>query len=213
MCFAPRILLAVLFLIMSTSLAEAQQSDEAALPSTIAPPTAKLEPVELTTHGHTRIDPYFWMRERENPEVIAYLEAENAYTEALTSHTKDVQEELFEEIKSRIKQDDSTVPYRYGDYFYYERYEEGRQYPIYARKQGSLHADEEVLLDANDLAEGRVFLSVTDEISPKHDILAYAADTVGRRIYTIYFKDLTTGDLLPDVIPNVTGNLEWANDG
>lgn len=207
-------LLVVLLLAMTAHPSAAQQSHEPALPTSPgAPPVAKTEPVELTTHGHVRVDPYFWLRERENPEVIAYLEAENAYTESMTAHTKELQERLFEEIKSRIKQDDSTVPYRLDNYFYYQRYEEGNQYPIYARKRGSLDAQEEVLLDANRLAEGKEFLSVREEIGPQHDVLAYAADTLGRRVYTIYFKNLATGERLPDVIPGVTGNMAWANDG
>ncbi|MEX0747722.1 MAG: S9 family peptidase [Rhodothermales bacterium] len=176
------------------------------------PPAARVDPVELEIHGHVRSDPYFWLRERENPEVIAYLEAENAYLEATMAHTKPLQEVLFEEIRGRIKQDDSSVPYRLDDYFYYTRFEDGKNYPVYARKHGSLEAAEEVLLDVNVLAEGKPFMSARTEISPEHDILAYAADSVGRRFYELKFRDLKTGIELPDEIPSVTGNLVWAED-
>jgi len=208
------LILVVLILAMSATPSAAQRAEDNILPASHpTPPVAKVEPVELTNHGHTRVDPYFWLRDRENPEVIAYLEAGNAYTDAMMVKTGTLQDRIFEEIKSRIKQDDSTVPYQYGDYFYYNRYEEGKQYPIIARRKGSLEANEEVMLDVNELAEGKMFLDVSDDVSPKHDILAYAADSVGRRIYTLFFKDLTTGKLLDDVIPDVTYNFEWANDG
>ncbi|MDX1622822.1 MAG: S9 family peptidase [Gemmatimonadota bacterium] len=177
------------------------------------PPMARTVPESLETHGHVRVDPYYWLRERENPDVVAYLEAENEYTESMTSHLEGLRETLFEEIKGRIKQDDSSVPYRKDDYFYYRRYEEGDQYPIYARKKGSLEAEEEVLLDANALAEGHDFLSVrASAVSPDHRTLAFAVDTVGRRFYTVRFKDLETGEAADDVIPKVTGNLAWASD-
>ena len=176
------------------------------------PPVARVDPVELTIHGDARSDPYFWLRERENPEVIAYLEAENAYLEASMAHTKPLQEKLFEEIRGRIKQDDSSVPYRLDDYFYYTRYEDGKNYPIHARKRGSLEAAEEVLLDVNVLAEGKAFMSARTEVSPEHDLLAYAADSIGRRFYTLKFRDLETGVDLPDEIQAVTGNLVWAED-
>jgi oligopeptidase B len=177
------------------------------------PPVARTEATRLEIHGDVRIDEYYWLRERENPEVIAYLEAENAYTDAMTAHLEGLRDSLFEEIRGRIKQDDSTVPYRHGAWYYYRRFEDGKQYPIHARKQGSLEAPEEILVDANELAEGHDFLSLrADAVSPDHRILAYAADTVGRRFYDVRFKDLRTGELLPDQIPAVTGNLAWAND-
>ena len=208
-----RTIIAAATIMTITFSASAQDSDNAELPAAqVAPPMAQIEPVELTAHGHVRTDPYFWLRNRENPEVIAYLEAENAYTDAMTAHTKALQDSLFEEIKGRIKQDDSTVPFKLDDFFYYRRYEEGKQYPIFARKQGSLDAAEEIILDANVLAEGKPFLSVREDVSPQHDVLAYAADTVGRRIYSLHFRDLETGEDLPDVVPAVTGNVAWAND-
>ena len=177
------------------------------------PPMAKVELVELEKHGHVRTDPYYWLKERQNPDVVAYLEAENAYTEAMMAHTRGLQEALFEEITARIKQDDASVPYKQDDYWYYQRYEEGKEYPIFCRKKESLEADEEIMLDVNKLAVGHDFFSVRGtEVSSGQDILAYAEDNVGRRFYTIKFKNLTTGETYPDAIPNVVGNVAWAND-
>jgi oligopeptidase B len=174
---------------------------------------AAVRPTELTTHGVTRVDDYYWLRERDNPEVIAYLEAENDYTEGAMAHTDELQAELFTEIKDRIKPDDSSVPYRDGDYFYYTRYEEGMEYPIYARKPGSLEATEEVMLDANELAEGHDYFAVGGrQVTEDGRILAYGVDTAGRRFYTLHFKDLSTGEMLSDLIPDATGNMAWAND-
>jgi oligopeptidase B len=164
-------------------------------------------------HDDVRMDEYFWLRERENPEVIAYLEAENAYTEAMTEHIAALQAEIFEEIKGRIKQTDESVPYFLDGYWYYTRYEDGKQYQIYCRKRGTLDAPEEVMLDVNALAEGHGFFAVWGTaVSAENDIYAYASDSVGRRFFTVRFKDLTTGELLPDVIDSVTPNIAWAND-
>ncbi|MGH7567113.1 MAG: oligopeptidase B, partial [Gemmatimonadota bacterium] len=204
MSFSPvKPLIALAWLALATT-AVAQQSQ---------PPVARTEATRLELHGDVRMDEYYWLRERENPEVIEYLEAENAYTDAMTAHLEGLRENLFEEIKRRIKQDDSSVPFRRDEWFYYRRFEDGKQYPIYARKKGSLEAPEEILVDANALAEGHDFLSVSaDAVSPDHRILAYAADTVGRRFYDVRFKDQTTGEILPDQITAVTSNLAWAND-
>jgi len=167
----------------------------------------------LEKHGHVRIDDYYWLRERDNPEVIAYLNAENQYAEKQMGHTKGLEEKLFAEIKGRFKQTDMSVPYRLDNYFYYTRYEEGKEYPIYARKRGVLDQTEEIMLDANLLAEGREFFSIGGwAVSFEHDLFAYAVDSEGRRIFTTYVKNLRTGELLPDVIPKVTENLTWAND-
>ncbi|MGI8843850.1 MAG: S9 family peptidase [Gemmatimonadaceae bacterium] len=180
---------------------------------TVQPPAARVEPHAMTIHGDTRTDNYYWLRERENPQVIAYLEAENAYTQAMTRGTEALQDSLYREIKGRIKQDDSSVPVRNDDFFYYTRFEEGEDYPINARKRGSLDAPEEILLDQNELAEGHGYFSVSGfEPSPNHRLLAFAEDTIGRRIYTIRFKDLETGEMLSAEIPGTTGNLAWAND-
>jgi oligopeptidase B len=179
----------------------------------VEPPVAAVRPTELEAHGDVRIDDYYWLRERENPEVVAYLEAENAYTEAVMAHTEELQEELYAEIVARIKEDDATVPYADNGYYYYERYVEGGEYAVYCRKQGELAAAEQVMLDGNALAEGHEFFDVRGlAVSPANDILAYATDTVGRRFYTVRFRDLASGEDLADVIPDVTGNLAWAND-
>jgi len=176
-------------------------------------PVAIKIPVELTKHGHTRIDDYYWLRERENPEVIKYLEEENAYFDTMMSGTKQLQEKLYNEIVGRIKQTDMSVPYLQECYYYYTRFEEGKEYPIYCRKPGSLEAEEEVLLNVNDLAEGYSYYHVGGiSVSPDNSMIAYGVDTVGRRNYTIYIKKLLTGELLPDAIPSTTGSATWAND-
>ncbi len=177
------------------------------------PPVAEKKPKELTIHGHTRVDDYFWLRERENPEVIAYLEAENAYTEAMLEHTKPLQEKLYQEIVGRIKQTDESVPYFWNGYHYYTRFEEGKEYPIYCRKKGSMEAAEEIMLDVNKMAEGYDYYQVVGlEVSPDNTWLAFGVDTVSRRKYTIYFKNLKTGEILDENIPLTTGGSAWAND-
>jgi oligopeptidase B len=168
---------------------------------------------KLEKHGHVRIDNYYWLKDRDNPQVIDFLKKENENTKSVMAHTEALEKTVFQEIKGRIKQTDMSVPYRLDDYFYYTRYEDGREYPVYCRKKGSLAGPEEIMLDANTMAEGHEFFSVDARVvSSGQDILAYAMDTVGRRIYTIHFKDLKTGELLKDVITNVTGNMDWAND-
>jgi len=180
---------------------------------TPAPPKAEITPQRLEKHGDLRIDNYYWLRDRENPEVISYLEAENTYTDAMTTETKHLEESLFEEIKGRIKQTDVSVPAKEGNYYYYYRNEEGKAYRLYCRKKNSLDAPEEIMLDVNVLAEGEDHMRVRGRIvSSDENLLAYATDTAGRRIYTIYVKNLDTGELLEDVIPNVTGGMAWAND-
>lgn len=182
-------------------------------PSAPTPPVAKIEAKELTIHGDTRIDNYYWLRERENPEVIKYLEDENAYAAAVMAHTEPLQEKLFEEIKGRIKQDDSSVPYQKSGYYYYTRYEDGKEYPIYCRKEGSLEAEEQIMIDVNVLAEGHGFCSVRGmEVSTNNELLAWAVDYQGRRKYTLKIKNLVTREDFEDTIPEVTGNVTWAND-
>jgi oligopeptidase B len=179
----------------------------------VDPPVAKVAPVELEKHGDVRVDYYYWLKERDNPEVIDYLNAENAYTDAVMAHTKELEEALFKEIKGRIKQNDESVPYKLDDYYYYSRYEDGKEYPFYCRKKGSLDAEEQIMLDVNAMAEGHEFCSVRGrKISSGQDLLAYAVDTIGRRIYTARFKNLDTGEILEDEIPKVTGGMAWAND-
>jgi oligopeptidase B len=178
-----------------------------------AAPAPEKKPVQLELHGDVRVDNYYWLRERENPEVIAYLDGENAYTEQMMAPMLGMQKILVDEIRSRIKEEDESAPYRRGDYFYYHRYAEGSEYPIYARKKDSLDADEEILLDVNQLAEGADYYALRGfDVSPDDRIAAYAVDTRGRRLYDLYFLHLDTGELLPDRIENVTGNFAWAND-
>ncbi len=177
------------------------------------PPKAAVKPKELITHGHKRIDNYYWLNERENPEVIAYLKAENEYLEKMLAPSKNLREKLFEEMKARIKEDDESLPYKMDGYFYYTRFEKGKEYAINCRKKGSLTAKEEILIDQNELAKkSKYFALGAMSISTNNQLMAYATDTVSRRIYTVYFKDLATGKNLPDVIKNTTGNIVWAND-
>jgi len=184
-----------------------------AMNNTLTPPKAAIHPHEMTIHGHTRIDNYYWLNERENPEVIAYLEAENQYEEACLKYTEPLQEQLFKEITGRIKQDDNSVPIKIRDYYHYTRYEEGKEYPIYCRKHHSLDAPEEILLDGNVLVEGHAFFEIGElSLSEDDKLLAYSVDTVSRRIYTVYVKDLETGELVGEPISGTSGNVVWASD-
>jgi oligopeptidase B len=176
-------------------------------------PIAEKKPHALEWHGDVRVDDYYWLRERENPEVLAYLETENAYTEAKMAKTQALQEELFDELKNRIQPDESSVPALFNGYYFYKRFEDGLEFPIHCRRKGSVDAPEEVMLDVNRVAEGHEFCSVRGAaVSPDTRTLAWALDTVGRRKYTIFLTDIETGEAKADVIPEVTGNLVWAND-
>jgi len=182
-------------------------------PPDISPPIAKLVPNVTKIHGDELVDPYHWLRQRDDPEVVAYLEAENRYTEAMMEHTADEQQQLYDEILSRIKETDLTVPVRRGDYFYYSRTEESLQYRIYCRRKGSLEAVEKVILDVNALAEGHDFFHLgAIAVSPDHRLLAYSVDAVGSEEFTLRVKDLGTGRLLDDEITNVAYTVEWGND-
>jgi oligopeptidase B len=177
------------------------------------PPIAAQRPYVHSLHGDERSDPYFWMRDRENPEVIAYLEAENAYTESMMAHTQPLQQALYEEILGRIQETDLSVPYRKGNYYYYSRTEEGKNYSIFCRKLGSLEAPEEVLLDQNQLAEGAEYFSLgVLRVSPNHQLLAYSIDNTGAEVYTLQFLDLKTRQLYPESIPNTGSSFAWGND-
>ncbi|RLD79454.1 MAG: oligopeptidase B, partial [Bacteroidetes bacterium] len=181
--------------------------------STMKPPVAKKIDKELIAHDQTRIDPYYWLNDREDQEVITYLENENAYTKAMMEHTEELQTELYDEIIGRIQQTDMSVPYKRNGYFYYSRYEEGMEYPIYCRKKGMLEAEEEIMLNVNEMAEGYSYFQVGGvSVSPDNKIVAYGVDTVSRRKYTIYFKNLETGEIFSDAIPNTTGYAPWAAD-
>ncbi len=179
----------------------------------VMPPVANKVAKELTVHGHMRVDNYYWMNERENPEVIAHLEAENAYKDEVMKHTEALQERLFDEIKSKIRQEDESVPYKRNGYFYYYKQLPGKEYNVSCRKKGSLDGEEELILDENVLAEGHEYFAVGGtSVSPDNKILAYGVDVVSRRKYTIHFKNLETGELLKDEIPLTTGSTVWAND-
>ena len=176
-------------------------------------PIAIKKPQLLEIHGHQRQDPYYWMNDRENQEVIDYLNAENTYLTEVMKPTEELQNQLFEEMKGRIKEQDESVPYFKSGYFWYTRYEKGSEYPIFCRKLGSLEALEEIILDVNTLAIGKSYFQVAQAAtSTNQKILAFAADEVGRRIYTIHFKNLETREILKDQIPDVTGNFVWAAD-
>lgn len=180
---------------------------------TVKPPQAPQIPTSLEKHGHIRIDHYYWLKDRDNPDVLAYLKAENEYADVMMAGSKKFEEHLFEEIKGRIKPSDLSVPYKLDDYFYYTRFEEGKEYPVYCRKKLSLDNPEEVILDVNLLAEGHEYCSVAGcTVSSNQQLLAYGIDTQGRRVYTIHVKNLATGEVLKDEIPDVTGNIAWAND-
>jgi oligopeptidase B len=182
-------------------------------PVSTLPPVAKTVPKTLTLHGETRQDDYFWLRDRKDPDTIAYLDAENAYTQAVMQDTEELRAQLYAEMLGRIKQTDLSVPVRRDGYFYYTRTEEGKQYAIYCRKRGSLEAGEEVLLDCNLLAEGRKYFHIgAFAPSPDHRLLAYSLDFDGDEIYTLRIKNLETGALLSDEIPNTSYSLEWSND-
>ena len=188
------------------------------------PPDVAKKPHEMTIHGDTRVDDYYWMRltdeqksaeekDSHTQEVVDYIDAENDYTESRLKHTKKFQDKLFDEIVDRIKKDDESVPYLDNGYFYYTRYEKGKEYAIHCRKKESLDGEEEILLDENVLAKGHDYFAVGGlDVSPDNQWMSYGVDLVSRRIYTIHFKNLVTGDVLKQTIPNSTGSVAWAND-
>ncbi|WP_394369036.1 S9 family peptidase [Flavobacterium agrisoli] len=180
---------------------------------TVQFPVAKINSKTFKKFGTTRVDDYFWLNDRNNPEVIDYLNQENKYYQESTAHTQKMQESLFEEMKARIKEDDSSVPYFYNGYFYITRFETGKGYPIYARKKGSLEAQEEILFDCNKMAEGHAYFKLGGlSVSENNELITFATDIVGRRIYTIQIKNLQTNEILPEKIENATGSSVWAND-
>ncbi|MDT0690641.1 S9 family peptidase [Salegentibacter sp. F188] len=179
----------------------------------ILPPRAKRIEKRLEIHGDVRIDNYYWMNERENPEVIQYLEEENRYNDEMTAHTKDFQLQLFNEMKGRIKEDDESVPYKLNGYWYLTRFETGKDYPIYSRKKETLDAPEEILFNVNEMAEGYDYYRLGGlNVSPDNKMVAFATDTVSRRKYTIRIKNLETGEFSSEEIKNTTGSSTWAND-
>ena len=181
--------------------------------SDINPPIAKKIPHQIEKHGDVRIDNYFWMKDREHPEVIDYLNKENEYCDAKMAHTKQFQKDLFEEMKARIKEDDTSVPYKYNGYWYITKYEKGKDYPIYTRKKDSLDNPDELLFDCNKMAEGESFFKLAGiSISPDNKMVSYGIDTIGRRNYTIHVKNLETHEVALDRVLNTTGSSSWAND-
>jgi oligopeptidase B len=176
------------------------------------PVAKKIEKI-FEEHGQQRIDNYYWLNQREDPEVIAYLNAENDYTKEVLKDTEALQEKIFNEIVGRIKQTDMSVPYIVNGYEYYVRYEEGGEYPIYCRKTVSENPEEEIMLNGNSMAEGHSFFQIGGwKVSYNNELLAYSVDTVSRRKYTIHFKNIQTGEIFEDAITNTSGNMAWAND-
>ena len=177
-------------------------------------PTVQKIPKEIVTHNHTRIDDYYWLNEPKNPDVIAYLNEENEYLDKIMSTLKPLKETLFEEMKGRIKEQDESVPVKDGEYFYYVKYVEGGEYPIYCRKKENLEADVEILLDGNEMGKGKKYFSIGGyEITDNEEIIAYGVDTISRRNYTVRFKNLITGEIYKDQIKNTEGgSYAWAAD-
>ena len=176
-------------------------------------PAARKQPKMLEIHGDVRTDNYFWLRERENEEVLDYLRKENEYYNTLTAHTSEFQERLFQEMKGRIREDDQSVPYKQNGYWYITRYEKGKEYPVYSRKKESLEAPEDIIFNCNELAAGQEYFNLKGiSVSPDNRLAAFGVDTVSRRQYYIQVKDLQTGELFADKIDNTTGTAVWAND-
>jgi oligopeptidase B len=202
-----------IFLLSLIFAAAYAQPKKVKMTKNIQPPIAAVKPHKLEKFSDVRIDNYFWLNDRENPEVIDYLNKENEYYQAATAHTAQFQKDLFDEMKSRIKEDDESVPYLYNGYYYITRFEKGQDYPIYARKKGSLDAPEEIMFNGNEMAKGHKFFQLGGiSISNDNRLAIFSVDVVGRRIYTTQVKDLQTGELLSDKIEKCTGNIAWAND-
>jgi oligopeptidase B len=203
------LLLFVVCVLPINSEVKAQSNGGAGAPQ---PPMAEKKPKTTNIHGTTLVDDYFWLREKTNPEVMEHLKAEDAYAQSMMKHTAALQEKLYNEILGHIKQTDTNVPYRYGDYFYYSRTEQGKQYPIFCRKKGSLETTEEIILDVNELAKGQKFMSVGIlQVSDDGNLMAYTTDNTGYRQYLLQIKDLRNGQLFPEKIERVN-SVVWAND-
>ena len=178
-------------------------------------PEPKAEKIDkiMTIHDHQRIDEFYWLNERDNPKVIEYLNAENTYRDQYMQDYKNLEEKIFTEIKSRIKEDDSSVPYLDNGYYYYTRYEKSKQYPIYCRKKEKLSSPEEILINVNEMSKGHEYFRIGGiDISPNNKIMAYSVDTISRRLYTVHFKNLESGEKNSYTIANTTGGVSWAND-
>ena len=178
----------------------------------LEPRAEKIDKI-MTIHDHQRIDEFYWLNERNNPKVIEYLNAENTYRDQYMEDYKDLEKSIFNEIKSRIKENDSSVPYLDNGYYYYTRYEKGKQYPIYCRKKEKLSSEEEILINVNEMSKGHEYFRIGGiDISPNNKIMAYSIDTISRRLYTVHFKNLETGKKNSYTIANTTGGVSWAND-
>jgi oligopeptidase B len=205
--------LQLLTLILISSLLSCDTKTQNSMSELPNAPLAKQTPKNLTIHDDVRVDEFYWLNDRENPEVIDYLNKENDYYNAHTAHTKAFQTTLFDEMKSRIKEDDSSVPYKYNGYWYITKYEKGKDYPIYTRKKETLEAEEELLFDCNEMAKDHSYFRLVGlNINLNNDLVCYGIDTTGRRQYTLHIKDLKTNTVLEDEISNTTGGSTWAND-
>ncbi len=203
------VLKVIVFFIVAAIFSSCQHSNNSKMKQPLAKKIAK----EMVMHGQTRTDNYYWLNDRENPEVIDYLNAENAYTKEIMNSTVELQSKIYDEIVGRIKQTDESVPYNYNGYSYYVKFEEGQEYPIYCRKKLDNTSVKEIFLNGNVLAEGYPYFQIGGwKFSSNNEILAYSIDTVSRRKYDIYFKDIKTGKISDEVISNTTGNVVWAND-
>jgi oligopeptidase B len=203
----------LLSLILISSLFSCDTKTQKSMSELPNAPLAKQIPKKLSIHDDVRIDEFYWLNDRENPEVIDYLNKENDYYDAHTAHTKEFQTSLFEEMKSRIKEDDSSVPYKYNGYWYITKYKKGKDYPIYTRKKETLDAKEELLFDCNEMAKDHSYFRLVGlNINPNNNLVSYGIDTTGRRQYTLHIKDLKTNQIFKDEISNTTGGSTWAND-
>ncbi len=202
-----------LFVGIISLLVACSRNKEAAHYPDVKPPIAEKKPLEIVAkHGHKRIDNYYWLKEREDSAVINYLNAENNYLDTMLANTRNLREKLYNEMKERIKEKDESVPYKDGAYYYYTRFEEGYDYPVYCRRKDSREAPEEIIANGNELGKNQRYFNLAVINSPQHDLMALCIDTVGRRFYTIRFKNMTTGQFLRDKISGTTGNVTWAND-
>jgi len=211
-----RLKLVYLMSIISLAACQGKQAskEDSVFITTATPPGVEKVAKELTLHGDKRVDEYYWLNQRDNPKVIEYLQAENAYVDTVMSGTKEIQSTLFAEMKGRIKEKDETVPYRDNGYWYYSRYNEGSQYPVFCRRKESMSAPEEIILDQNELARNFPFYAIGDmTVSDDNKVLAFTVDTVSRRLYGVRFKNLADGSFYPEIISNVEGNsMAWAAD-
>lgn len=203
----------IIFLLSITFATSCKNNTSKTLETKTKHPIADKKPTNLEKHDDVRVDNYFWLNDREDPEVIDYLEQENEYNDIITGHTKDFQKDIFEEMKGRIKEDDSSVPYKLNGYWYITKYEKGKDYPIYSRKKETLEASEEIIFDCNEEAKGHnYFRMVGLSVSPDNKLVAFGVDTVSRRKYTIRIKNLETGEIYPETLETTSGGSTWAAD-